>query len=88
MNVPIFDNFDISTDIHVPRHGDISSSKNRYRNRSCTTNIVLKGMQNSIYTIFFVVPLIAQLSRNLWHLALPLIFDANTPHQVMPEIQN
>ena len=37
---------------------------------------------------FFVVPLIAQLSRNLWHLALPLIFDANTPHQVMPEIQN
>ena len=62
--------------------------ENRYRNRSCTTNIVLKGMQNSIYTNFFVVPLIAQLSRNLWHLALPLIFDANTPHQVMPEIQN
>lgn len=27
--------------------------ENRYRNRSCTTNIVLKGMQNSIYTNFF-----------------------------------
>ena len=85
-----FDTFRFWTDIHVPRHGDTSIFEIEYRNRAQQKTCLKRHAKFYIYDKSFLlcVPLIAQLSGNLQHLALPLIFDANTPHQVMPEIQN